>query len=219
MRRSEYAIDPMKASHLLCAMLVCAPLTFAACASASSEDVRSSAALAGIGEAAGAAAPGRNISTEAGRGQARTNGLVRSENGGGSKGRGAEPAILRRDNSVLPQRGVGQVTRSNADRVRSLLSAQARERIAKASSRVGPTRAAAGGNMLLRASPGASSVGRFAPAPSKIAARAAASLKAIAGNSTIGGPYSSGPGRLGGPTIGRTVYSATVDATQLHRKY
>src|ERR1700688_1079685 len=62
----------LKMSHILCAMLACAPLTFEARAAASTADGPSSMAAVNVGEAAGGAASGgaasgRNAGTKRAR--------------------------------------------------------------------------------------------------------------------------------------------------------
>jgi hypothetical protein len=43
--------------------------------------------------------------------------------------------------------------------------------------------------------------------------------RAFGRDSTIGGPRAPGPGRVGGPAIGRTAHNATIDGTQLHHQH
>jgi hypothetical protein len=187
----------LKASHILCAMLACAPLTFEARTTASSEDGRPSVAAANAGEAAGRAAPSRDAGT-----------------GGSSKGRDAAAAVSPRRGSVTPQRGVGQTARVDADRLHSLLSARARGRLARQPDRsVGSNRAATAGPGV-REPQGVKPAGRPPLVASNSAASPAARPAVIPRNSTIGGPQAQGFGRVGGPAISRTIHSATIDGTQ-----
>jgi hypothetical protein len=217
-RRSRRRIDDMKVSHILCAVLACAPLSFAARATAASEDGHSSAAVANAGGAAGRAAPTRDSSSKAGR----TSDLESSQTGvrtrGSSTGRDAAAAVSPRHGS-MPQRGIGRTLGGNADRLHSLLNAQGRGRLARQPGRrVGSTRAATGGPSV-RAPNGVGAAGQPNLAASKRTASPAPKLAAISRDSTIGGPHAQGIGRLGGPVIGRTTHSATIDGTQLRRKF
>jgi hypothetical protein len=218
----------MKVFHILCAILACAPLAFEARATASSEDGRPSVAADNAGRAAGRTAPSRDASAkpegtrdrEPTRARPRTGG---GSTGGGSKGRDAAAAVSPRRGSVTPQRGVAQVgvaqTGRNADRLHSLLNAQARGRLTRQPSRpAGSTRAVTRG-LDVRGPQGGMPAGQPRLAASNSAASPAARLVMTPRTSTIGGPHSQGIGRVGGPAISRTTRSATVDGTQLHHKF
>jgi hypothetical protein len=193
----------MRMSHLLCAVLACAPLIFEARSTASSADGSSSAAAANVGEAAGGAAPSRNAGSKRGR----------------TGNRGPNPV------------GVAQTARSNADRLHSLLNAQARGRLARQPGRGGSTRAVTHGPDDVRGLHGASLAGQSKMAVSNGAAPPAAetagqsklaaskSTAAMPRNSALGGSHVQELGRVGGPAISRATHSATVDGTQLHRKF
>src|SRR3977135_721950 len=159
----------MKVSHILCAILACAPVTFEARATASSEDGRSPAA-ANAGEAAGRAAPNRNAGAKTGRKDGGEPTQAGARTGGDSKGRDAAAADSSSRGSVTPQRGVGQSARGNgnADRLHSLLNAQANGHRARRQ----PGRAA----RSTRAAPVAASCA--APRAAPIAASGAASRAA-----------------------------------------
>jgi hypothetical protein len=209
----------MKMSHILCAMLACAPLTFEARAATSSADGPSSAAAAKLGEAAGRAAPSRNAGTMRGRTGDRGSNQAGAQTGSGSKGRDAAVAASPRRGPVTSQGGVAQTGRSNADRLHSLLNAQARGRLARPPGRAGSTRAVTRGPDDVRGSQGVSPAGQPKMAASNGAAPSAARLSSTPRNSAIGGPHAQGLGRVGGPAIGRATHSATVDGAQLHHKF
>jgi hypothetical protein len=169
----------MKVSHILCAMLACAPLTLEARATASSENGSSSVAAANVGEAAGRAAPSRNAGTKRGRTGDRGPNQAAARTSDGSKGRDAAAAASPRGGSVPPQAGAGkaaasQAGRSNADRLRSMLNARVNGHLARRPSRpVGSTRGAPGGPDLHGAR-GASPAGQPKMAASNGAAAPAA---------------------------------------------
>jgi hypothetical protein len=56
-------------------------------------------------------------------------------------------------------------------------------------------------------------------ATSNGAASPAARPAATPRNSAMGGPHAQELGRVGGPVIGRTTHSPTIDGTQLHHKF
>ena len=132
--------------------------------------------------------------------------------------------------AASPRRGAG-----NADRVHSLLNAQARGRPARQPGRpVGSARAVAHGPDDARGRQGVSAAGQPKLAASNSAAAMpagqtklaasnsapppAARLSSIPRNSAIGGPHASRLGRVGGPAISRTTHIATIDGAQLHHK-
>jgi hypothetical protein len=227
----------MKVSHILCAMLACAPLTFEARATASSADGPSSVAADNVGEAAGGTAPSRNAGAKARRSGDRGSAQAGARTGVGSKGQGAAVAVSPRRGSVTPQGGVAQGARSNADRLHSLLNAQAHGRRARQPSPVGSTRrvthgpdvrglqgVSPSGQPRLAASnsaapPAAMPSGQPRLAASNSAASPAARPVATPRNSTIGGPHAQGSARVGGPAIGRTVHNAIIDGSQQHHKF
>jgi hypothetical protein len=233
----------MKMSHILCAILACAPLIFEARATASSEDGGSSAGAANVGDAAGRAAPRRSAGTKPGRTGNRESNQAGAQTGGSSKGRDAAVAASPRRGSVTSQGGVAQAGRSNADRLHSLLNAQAHGRLARQPSRVGSTHAATHGPDDVRGPQGVSPAGQPKMAASNGAApRAAAPAgqskpaasntaaampvgqpKVAASNSAVPSTrrLSSTPrnSAIGGPAISRATHSAIVDGAQLHHKF
>src|SRR5271166_5552427 len=123
----------MKVSHILCAWLVCAPLTLQGRA----------------GAAPGGTPPRSDVSFKArhiGGPEPKQTG---SRTAGGSNGRDAAAAASPPRGVAASYRRPGQLARDNEARLHSLLSAKSRGRAAKTSTRVGSTRVAAG-NMLVR---------------------------------------------------------------------
>lgn len=188
--------------RILCALLSCAPLILEVRVAASSEDGSSSVT------AVRRVTDGRSTPVSSG--------------GGMSKSRDAVAAASPRHGAIKTQRGVGQLTRSNADRLRSLLSAEARGRTPRPSNHVRSTDGTTG-NRAVGTQPSPNTTIRPTLPVSKLPARAAAgtATTAHAGgmDSRIGGPHAAGPGRLGGPIIGRTANSAAIDGTQIRRKF
>jgi hypothetical protein len=103
---------------------------------------------------------------------------------------GSPGTASRAHGSAAPQRGITQLARPNADRLRSLLNAQARGRVTRKPARgpVGPGRAAIGGRPAVPAPGGAGQVLR----PTRVASRSTA----VASGTTARGPtpVASGPG-------------------------
>lgn len=172
---------------------MCAALALTAGAAEPPERGAASAAAAVMSEKEGAATP------------------AHSGKGGGSKRReSAAP--------VAPNRRSGQLARSNTDRLNALLSARARGRIASPSSRIGSTQGAIGNGLAAEAR-SASVLKQHTLPIYKSSAHAASSLNPAAKGSTIGGPHAAVPVRLGGPATPRTANSATLNGSQLHRKF
>jgi hypothetical protein len=229
---------PRKMSHILCALLACAPLIFEARATASSEDGRSSVAAANVDESAGRAAPGRKAGKKPGRTGDRGSNQAGARTSDGSKGRDAAVAASPRGSSATPQAGagkavMGQADRGNADRLRSMLNARASGHLARQRSRpVGSTPGATGGpdlhgpqgasqagqpKLAASTNSAASPAARPAVTPSS-AASPAARPATTPRNSAIGGPHAQALARVGGPALSRTTHSGTIDGTQLHHK-
>jgi hypothetical protein len=189
--------------RILCALLSCAPLILEARVAASSEDGSSSVtAVQRVND-------GRSTP-------------VSSATGGMSKSRDAVAAALPRHGAVKTQGGVGQLTRSNAERLHSLLSAQARGHTPRPSTHVRSTDGTTG-NRVVGTQPSSNPTIRPTLPVSKLPARAAAgtatTAHAVGIDSRIGGPHVAGPGRLGGPIIGRTANNAAIDGMQIRRKF
>ena len=146
-----------------------------------------------------------------------------AETGRGSKGRDAAVAASPRRGSVTSQGGAAQggiprAGRSNADRLHSLLSAQAHGRLARQPVRAGSTRGVIRGRSDVRGSQGVSPAGNPKLAAPNSAAPSPVRLPTPR-NPAAGGPHAQGPGRVGGPAISRATHSATVDGAQLRRKF
>jgi hypothetical protein len=101
----------MKMAKVLCATLVCIPLALEAGVAAIPQRSGSSAATAD-------SAAGKNEADSA-------------QQSSGSSGRNPLAVVVRGRGSDMPQRGVGQLAHSNADRLRALLGEQARGRVAR----------------------------------------------------------------------------------------
>jgi hypothetical protein len=240
----------MRAAHIACAILACAPLSFEARAIASTEAGRPSQPQAHAGPAAGPAAPDRDASARSrgtpdpepnrahpptgsgstgggSRGSAAAKGPARGSgsNGSGSKGRDAAGGVSPRRGSATPAHGaaqskVAQAGRANADRLHSLLSARAQGHLVRQPGRAVGSPHGAAGSPAVRGSPPSTpppsrpklAVANPAPAP---AARPAV----IPRSPGIGGPHAQVSGRVGGPAVGRTTGSATVNGAQMRHKF
>jgi hypothetical protein len=195
----------MKIARLLCALWVCGPLALEA--RAADSPARNDGAVA----PAKAGHPAAHESTQAG-----------SSKGDGPKGRNAAAAASPRGSSVTASRAAGPLSRSNADRLRSLQPAKARGNTASTSNRRGaPKAATASSNLSARGIPGE----RLQALPTRRpvvvgVARVSPSAKAMVRGSAIGGPRAAaGPGQLGGPATGRrTVHNTAIDGTQVRHK-
>lgn len=230
----------MKVSAILCAILACIALAFAARATASSEDGRPSRSEANAGQAP---APGQDASAKPESTQTREPARARARAGGDSTGsgsKGRDAAASSGGGSATSQRsgargGVAQAGRSNADRLHSLLDAKVHGPLTRRPGRPAGTPSAAGGsaargprdagpasqpklaasNGVAPAAPRLTLVPKPTPVPSLTAApRLAVSPK----NAAIGGPHAPGVGRVGGPVVSRATHSATIDGTQLRHK-
>jgi hypothetical protein len=210
----------MKMPRILGALLVCAPLAFAAGAPASSEPGATHAAEKREAARDAASPPAAEPDSSAKAGRAADPSVPASSGKGSiSTARDAESALAPRRGADIPQNAHGPAARSNGDRLRSLLDAQARGRVARPSSPpVGSTRAASG-NVVAQGPSGASPALPPAVTAPNVAARAAANQGPASRNSTIGGPRAQGLGQVGGPAIGRPAHAATIDGTQLHHKF
>jgi hypothetical protein len=197
-------------SHILCAMLACAPLIFETRATASSADGPSSAAAANVGEAAGRAASSRNAGTK----RVRTGNRGSNQAGAQTRGRltrqsggrvGSTRAVTHGPDDVRGPQGV---------------SAVVQPKMATSNGAAPPT-AVPGDQSKLAASNSAAAMPAGGPkvAASNSAAPLATRLWSTPRNSAIGGPHAQGLGRVGGPAISRATQSATVDGTQLHHKF
>jgi hypothetical protein len=207
-----------KIARLLCALWVCGPLVVEAGAAEAPAGNDASAALVDSGHDAADSTPGRDANIKAGRPVAQGPTEARSGEVGGSTGRHATVPVSPHRDSFTPPHAAGPFARSNADRLHSLSGAKARDSVAKAPNRMESAKATAG-NMAGRGIHG-SSVGSPIPPVSNRAIRGGDSLAVVARGSSIGGgSYARGYGRLPGPATGRTARNASIDGTQLHRKF
>lgn len=211
----------MKMYQILCVISAAlAPLTFTASATASAEDGGPSVAAVNVDEPAGRRAPDRNAVVNTGRrkGDSRSN-QVGARAGGGSTGSSAAATSPSRG-SIARQNGAAQAGRSNADRLRSLLTAQAHARLAGQRSRSAGSTRTVGHGQDVRGAWGMSRAGQSKLAGSNSVVAPAAKLAVIPRNAAIGGPHTLGPGRLGGgAAIGRAARGANIDGAQLRRKF
>jgi hypothetical protein len=225
----------MKVVLRLCALWLCGPLALGASAAALPAHGGSSAALDNMGQAVGGDPAGRDARIKSGRPVTQESTRVDSGKIGASGGRNAVVAVSPRHDPVTPPSAAAALARSHADRQHSLLSTRARGRIAPTSNRSpGRSSAAASGNVTARArglaaarpqglptSPIATSFARILPLQpvATSAVRVPPSLKAAAaGRPNLGGPRATGPGRLGGPAIGRIANNTGIDGKLIHRK-
>jgi len=195
----------MKIAQLICAIWMCSPL----------------ALQAGAAESSGYSSSSRAQTHEPTR--------VSSVKGAISKGGTTTAIVSPHGGPLAAQREAGQLARSNADRLHSLLRTQATP-AAKPSSRpaAGSRRAEAAGAALTRTPgfQGAARVSLTQPLLSKITARGPRSAnspgeKAATRTSLIGGPHPAGPGRVGGPAVGQaaTASRAALDGAQIRRRF
>lgn len=226
----------MNVSRILCALLSCGSLAIEANAAVSPMGSRSPQTMA-------ESTAGRDVHAEArpadGRALARpaAETTAHATNRAGAANRDAAMAVESR--SMTMQHPVGQVGRGNADRLRSLLGAQARGRVARQPTRpsVGSARAPTiggstgqerfGGNPAqFGAGPVrqpsqrvGQPVGSLALASLPKTARPAPTLSALATHSTNGARRAPGLAVVGGPVIGRDVHNSTIDGTQARHKF
>jgi hypothetical protein len=214
----------MKIAHLLCAIWLCAiwlcaPFALKVGAADSPEHIGSSAAATKMGQAAGRAAPSRDANIKPGHSESEKLTQVGSAKHDALKRPSAAIAASPHGGFITQQRGVGQVPRSNADRLSSQLSTKARGMIAKTSSRpIGSNHAAVAGNVVARGVRGASPVG-LPTLPASSAARISPTPTVVPPGSIVGGPHAAGAGRLGGPSTARNANSATINGSFRRRKF
>jgi hypothetical protein len=170
----------MKMPRILGALLVCAPLAFAAGAPASSEPGATHAAEKRDAARDAASPPAAEPDSSAKAGRAADPSVPASSGKGSvSTARDAESALSpRRGGADVPQHAPGPAARGNGDRLRGLLEAQARGYSARQSSQpVGSIRGA-NGNAPARGPSGASPAFPPALTAPNMAARSAANLSA-----------------------------------------
>jgi hypothetical protein len=227
----------MKIARLLCAIWMCTPLALEAGAADGGAPERAAAEGGGPGQSSGQHA------SPAGRAAARQSTRMGSPSKGpppnGAVPNNAAAALSPRHGPgpvtagpFTPERGAGQLSRSNADRLHSLLRTQAHAPGARPGSRPAAqsSRSEGGGSAVAR-TPDLRSPVRPSMAVSKSAARTALSAnppvaKAVNRGSLVGGPHPAGAGRVGGPAMGRAAFSRTaaanraaLDGAQMRRRF
>ncbi|MDB6100044.1 MAG: hypothetical protein JWO52_43 [Gammaproteobacteria bacterium] len=196
----------MKVPRILCVALVCSSLASVAAEAASYQGAGSSSAMAADSAnqvhpneagpssarhtADNHAVTDEDTGKKAERADARRSPRAAPDKSVGSTSGSPGTAASRAHGSAAPQRGITQLARPNADRLRSLLNAQARGRVTRKPARgpFGPGRAAIGGRPAVPAPGGAGQVLR----PTRVASRSTA----VASGTTARGPtpVASGPG-------------------------
>lgn len=205
----------MRVSKILCTLLLFGPLAVEG--NEAPAPKRSNSPMTAVDSATGRDAhPGAKQVD--GRGSARA-----AEKGGGVKDRDAGAAVASRPATTQ------QMGRANADRLRSLLGAQARGRVVRqplshpAGSAHAPTLMGGAGQKTLGATgtqfgvTPARQPTRGVASPS--VARPVPSLSALAIHSTNGLPRAPGLAVVGGPVVGRAVHNSSIDGTRLRHKF
>jgi hypothetical protein len=128
-------------------------------------------------------------------------------------------ASQRRSPGALPA-GPGLGARGNADRLRAMLSAQARARLVGQPRRrpIESAHAGSDGVVGIHAPRAASPAHEPALAAAKMAVRSVTKLPAAVGVAATRAPHGGGPGGLGGPVIGPAARSAAIDGSRLHHR-
>lgn len=219
----------MKATHVVCAILACAALLLEARAGASAGDGRPAQPQANAGQAAGPATPDRDASVrpqgtrhpEPNRARPRTGS---GSTGGGWRGRAAPKGAAATGSgstgSGSTARGAAQAGRANADRLHSLLNARAQGHVVRQPGRaVGSPRGAAGGPAVHGAPPSVAPASQPKPAAANSVPGPTVRPAVIPRSPSIGGPHAQVSGRVGGPAINGPKHNATIDGTQLRRKF
>jgi hypothetical protein len=197
----------MKVPWILCVVLVCISLASVAAAAPSYPGAGSSATAADSANQVGPNEPGpssarhtadshavtdEDTGKKAERADAGRSPRAGPDRSVGSTSASPGTAASRGHGSAAPQRGITQPARPNADRLRSLLNAQARGRVTRQPARgpVRPGRAAIGGRPAVPAPGGAGQVLR----PARVASRSTAVASGTAAVAQGPTPVASGPG-------------------------
>ena len=187
----------MKVPQILCVMLLCTALASEAAEAAPVQPGGSVTAdpanEGGPNEAQPSHAarsrtvPAEDASKKAERADQRQSPRAGPDKSVGSTGGNPGAAASRGRESAATQRGVGQLVRPNADRLRALLNAQARGRPARQPSRgsVGPGRAATDGRAAVPGRGGMGQESRPTPATSGRTAVASGPTAVAAGPATV----------------------------------
>jgi hypothetical protein len=228
----------VRVSKILCTLLLFGPLVAEANETTAPKD--SNSPLTAVDSATG-----RDVHTSPKPANERVLAQTPAEKGGGAKDRDTGVAVAGRL-ATTPSRPAAtqQIRRANADRLHSLLAAQARGRVVRqpvshpvdsaraptfmggaGQQRPGANVTQFGATPARQLTRGAASpvpvaspnAGRSAPTLS--AARPVLTLSALAMHSTNGHPRAPGVAVLGGPVVGRSVHSSSVDGTRLRQKF
>jgi hypothetical protein len=210
----------MKIACLMYAVWICSPPAVQAAVAASGSDERGRAEASAASPTAGAQSHG---SVSPARGAVPQGAISK----GGNTAAAVRPAA--------PQRAVGPLARSNADRLHSLL--RPARPAAKPPHRLvaGMSRAETTGTGLSRM-PGLSGASPARLAGSQIPGRALRNSNAPTPGALVGGPHPTGLGALGGPATGRaasggalfgraalgrtaTANRAALDGAQMRRRF
>ena len=142
--------------------------------------------------------PAEDASKKAERADERQSPRAGPDKSAGSTGGNPAAAPSRSRDSAAPQRGVGQLARPNADRLRALLNAQARGRPAQQPRRgsVAPGRAATNGRGTVAGRSGVDQGSRPTPAtPGRVAAASGPSAVASGPSAVASGSAAAAPSR------------------------
>jgi hypothetical protein len=208
----------MRATHLLCAMALCAPLALEV--GAAELPARDATAPGDTGRSAGTI-PNPDRSTRAGRSPSNQTDAAKNI----APNRHSSPAVTPSRGSIAAAGGTAHLDRNNADRVRSPLPRRSPGTMAKAGSgAVASKRAvAAPADGGIRRSGGGSLDSRpilpTRPSPLKAAVRSATSHAAPPRGSGIGGASALNSGRVGGSVTARAANHGMIDGTQVHRRF
>jgi hypothetical protein len=221
-----------KLTRLLCALFACGPLALGVRAAELSGQGAGSAATAKGGHAADGNAPGEQKGLKTARPGTQESTHADPVNDAASKGAaskgGNAAAALPLHRTAAAHSGAAHTDRGNAERLHSVQrNARALGSPARQSSRGGrggSTRAVSLDSHNSGGPRGASPANQPRLTASNMPARATARLMSSPRmssprNSGVGGPHAQGIGQVGGPAVGRVTHSATIDGTQLHRKF
>jgi hypothetical protein len=132
----------------------------------------------------------------------------------------AKSAVPPRRSPGAPPAGPGLGARGNTDRLRAMLSAQARAHLVGQSGRraMDSAHAAAAGVVGMHVPRAASPARELAQAAANMAVRSVTNPPAAARMAATRALHEGGSGALGGPVIGPTARSAVIDGARLHHR-
>jgi hypothetical protein len=212
----------MTATHLLCAMAMCAPLVLEA--RAAELPAQGSAAVSDTGRSAGPTSGDPDRNRKAGRPESSQTDSSKtgSAKGIASNRQNGAPAVAPPRGAINARRGGAQLARTNADRVRSMLHKQTPRTAGTARSPVASKRAVqmpatAGARGSANPAVPGSPVALARLSPLRTALRSSPSHAAPDRGSSIGGASITTRGRVGGSPMGRAANPGAIDGTQVHR--